>query len=71
MNVLVKSGNECNVVTYKHFCDTTEDMKNIDPRKINLGSSCVVINGSGGINTYLADSSKQWHLVNSSVNLVI
>ena len=60
-NVLIKRGNLDNVVTYRHFCDTTDDMKNIDPKEITLGSECIVIEGkNGGLEVYLAKSKKKW-----------
>lgn len=65
MNVLTKEGNQVNVTTYEHFCDTIDDMANIDPRKINLGSICVVLSGSNGkLQFYIANSNKEWKLVN-------
>lgn len=60
-NVLVKRGQLDNVATYEHFCDTTADMENINPKEINLGSVCVVLKGkSGGMEVYLATSEKEW-----------
>ena len=60
-NILVKRGQVDNVAVYEHFCDTTADMANIDPREINLGSVCVVLKGeSGGMEVYLATSKKEW-----------
>lgn len=63
MNIMTKRGSEDNVVTYEHYCDTTSDMANIDPKYITLGSVCVVINGSTGVELYIADSNKEWSAV--------
>lgn len=66
MNIMAKNGKEYNVPVYEHYCDSTSDMDNIDPHYITLGSSCVVLNGTnGGLDLYLADSQKQWHLLSS------
>lgn len=63
MTIMTKRGSEDNVVTYEHYCDTTEDMESIDPRYITLGSICVVIQGTAGIDVYIAGSNKQWSLL--------
>jgi len=63
MTVMTKRGSEDNVVTYEHYCDTVEDMEQIDPRYITLGSVCVVVKGAVGIDVYIAGSDKQWSLL--------
>lgn len=63
MNIMTKRGSEDNVVTYEHYCDTVEDMANIDPKYITLGSICVVVHSSSGILVYMAGSDKQWSLL--------
>ena len=64
-NILVKRGQLDNIVTYEHFCDTTADMRNIDPREINLGSVCIVLEGeNNSIEAYIATSKKKWIKVN-------
>ena len=66
MNILTRYGDQVNVSTYEHFCDTIEDMKNIDPKKINLGSICVVLSGSNGkLQFYIANSKKEWILASN------
>lgn len=63
-NIMTKRGNIDNITTYEHFCDTIADRANIDPKYITLGSDCIVINGeSGGIEIYIADSNKEWHIM--------
>lgn len=57
---MTKQGSQDNIITYEHICDTTADMKNIDPKYITLGSTCVVVNGEGGLEMYIATSNKQW-----------
>ena len=64
MNVMTKRGSQDNMITYEHYCDTTADMNNIDPKYITLGSVCIVISGEGGeMDVYIAGSDKQWHLM--------
>ena len=64
MNIMTKRGNQDNVITYEHYCDTTADMDNINPEYITLGSVCVVIKGANNdLEIYLADSNKNWNLV--------
>lgn len=64
MNIMTKRGEQDNVVTYEHYCDTAADMANIDSKYITLGSICVVVNGTNGeLDVYMADSNKQWHLL--------
>lgn len=60
-HVMTKRGEQDNVVTYTHFCDTIDDVADIDPAQINLGSVCVVLEGqSGGLEFYIANSNKEW-----------
>ena len=64
-NVMTKRGNVDNAVTYEHICDATEDMANINPSQITLGSTCIVLdNGSGGFDVYMAKSNKEWVQLN-------
>lgn len=60
---MTKRGSMDNEVTYEHFCDTIEDMQDIDPHYITLGSICIVVQSSGGLDIYIADSNKEWHQV--------
>ena len=66
-NVMTKCGSLDNIVTYEHLCDTTEDLQNIDPKYINLGTIAVVLQGDAGIEFYMANSQKQWILDRKSV----
>jgi len=63
MVITSKRGNKDNVVTFEHMCDTKEDMNNIDPRQINLGSVAIVLKGDSGIELYIATSEKEWILL--------
>ena len=64
MNIMTKRGTQDNVITYEHYCDTVEDMENISPEYVTLGSICVVVKGtSGDLDVYIAGSDKQWNLV--------
>ena len=59
--IMTKRGNQDNVLTYEHICDTTADMESIDPQYITLGSMCLVTQGeSGGTEAYIANSNKEW-----------
>ena len=61
MNIMTRCGSIDNVLIYEHYCDTKEDMANIDPKYINLGSICIVVKGTNDeLEIYMADSNKQW-----------
>lgn len=64
MFVNTKVGEQINVAAYEYFCDTTADMANIDPKKITLGSVCVVLQGESGLEVYIANSNKEWININ-------
>lgn len=59
-NIMTKRGSADNIITYEHICDTASDLQNIDSDYITLGSIALVLHGTGGIEFYMADSSKQW-----------
>lgn len=62
MHIISKRGNQDNVITYEHICDTSADMASIEKRYVTLGSVCIVLQGeSGAMEVYMADSSKEWH----------
>lgn len=62
MHILTKVGNQDNVVTYEHICDTLQDRDNIEKRYITLGSTCLVLSGENdALEVYMADSNKEWH----------
>ena len=64
--IMTKRGSQDNEATYEHFCDAVADMQNIEPKYINLGSICVVLEGeSGGLEIYIANSKKEWVLVSA------
>lgn len=61
-NIMTKRGSQDNVITYEHYCDTVEDMVNISPEYITLGSICVVIKGENdALELYIADSNRTWN----------
>lgn len=60
MNIMSKRGQQDNVITYEHICDTTADLNNIDPAYITLGSVAIVLQGSAGFEVYMATSTKEW-----------
>lgn len=62
MHIISKRGNQDNVITYEHICDTRADMSNIERKYITLGSVCIVLQGENdAMEVYMADSNKEWH----------
>lgn len=59
-NIMTKRGQQDNVITYEHICDTANDLQNIEPEYITLGSIAMVLHGASGVEFYIADSAKQW-----------
>ena len=60
-NIMTKRGTQDNVVTYEHICDEPEDLENINPAYITLGSVALVLHDTGDrLGAYMADSNKQW-----------
>lgn len=60
MLITSKRGAQDNIVTYEHICDTTEDLQNINPQYITLGSVAIVLQGDAGLEIYMATSNKEW-----------
>lgn len=60
MTIMSRRGQQDNVVTYEHICDTAADLATIDPRYITLGSIALVLKGISGLELYMATSDKQW-----------
>lgn len=58
--VMTKRGQQDNVVSYEHFCDTTADLNDIAPEYITLGSVAIVVQGDAGLEVYMAKSDKTW-----------
>lgn len=54
---LFKRGSLDNEVTNQFFCDTAEDLNNIPPADINLGSVAVVLDP---FEVFIANSNKEW-----------
>lgn len=59
-NIMTKRGQHDNVITYEHICDETADLQNIDPQYITLGSVALVLDGTTGLEVYMAKSDKTW-----------
>ena len=57
---MTKRGQQDNVATYEFICDSFADLQNIESKYIILGSIAIVLEGSGGVEVYMANSSKQW-----------
>ena len=60
MTIMSKRGQQDNVVTYEHICDTSDDLVTIDPAYITLGSVAIVLEGNAGLEVYMANSNKEW-----------
>lgn len=67
-NKMTKRGTQDNIVTYEHICDTTEDLQNIDPKFITLGSVAVVLEGDGGMEFYMANSNREWLIMTTNTS---
>lgn len=59
-SIMSKRGQQDNVITYEHICDTTADLDTIDPEYITLGSVAIILKGTAGLQVYMATSDKQW-----------
>ena len=68
MNIMTKRGQMDNVITYEHICDELSDRDNIDPKYITLGSVCIILEGSYGLEVYMANSRKEWILVSGGID---
>lgn len=66
MTVMTKRGQQDNVITYEHICDTIDDLLEINPEFITLGSVAIVLQGVVGLEVYMATSTKEWILLNGS-----
>lgn len=55
-----KAGSRDNVITYEHICDSVDDLQDIDPRYVTLGSVAIVLDATAGLSVYMANSNKQW-----------
>ena len=60
MTIMTKRGQQDNVVTYEHICDTTADLDKINPDYVTLGSVAIVLKGAAGLEVYMATSEKEW-----------
>lgn len=60
MTVMTKRGQQDNILTYEHICDTAADLQTIDPDYITLGSVAIVLQGATGLEVYMATSTKEW-----------
>ena len=66
---MTKCGSQDNVITYEFICDTLTDMNAIENKYRTLGSIAIVLEGdSGGLEVYIANSSKQWTVLNANMN---
>lgn len=59
-----KRGQMDNEITYEFMCDETADLQSIESQYITLGSIAIVVEGSSGLEVYMANSKKQWININ-------
>lgn len=59
-----KRGQMDNEITYEFMCDKTADLQSIEPQYVTLGSIAIVVEGSSGLEVYMANSKKQWININ-------
>lgn len=59
-SIMSKRGQQDNIITYEHICDTADDLDLIDPKYITLGSVAIVLQGDSGLEVYMANSDKEW-----------
>lgn len=60
MTIMSKRGQQDNIATYEHICDTTADLATIDPKYVTLGSIALVLKGTAGLEVYMATSTGEW-----------
>lgn len=65
---MTRRGSLDNVITYEHYCDTIADLAKIDPNEINLGTIALVVEGTAGLEVYMAKSDKSWVLIYGGVS---
>ena len=65
---MTKRGSLDNNITFEHYCDTAADLTNIDPNEINLGTIALVVEGTAGLEVYMAKSDKTWVLIYGGVS---
>jgi len=55
---MTKRGSQDNVITNEFICDSLEDLNQIDPAYVTLGSVAIILDGA--LEVYMANSNKQW-----------
>ena len=65
---MTKRGSLDNNITFEHYCDTVADLAKIDPNEINLGTIALVVEGTAGLEVYMAKSDKTWVLIYGGVS---
>lgn len=55
---MTKRGSMDNEVTNEFICETSDDLANIPPKDINLGTVAIVLKPA--IQVFIADSQKVW-----------
>lgn len=59
--IMAKRGSLDNVVTFEHYCDTTEEIQNIPKEYSTLGSIAIAVNDEQeGLAVYICNSNKEW-----------
>lgn len=57
---MTKCGSMDNQTANEFFCDTINDRNAIPSADINLGTVAIVL--TPGVQVYIADSNKEWHV---------
>ena len=65
---MTKRGSLDNNITFEHYCDTVADLDTIDPTEINLGTIALVVEGTAGLEVYMAKSDKTWTCIYGGVS---
>lgn len=55
---MTKRGSMDNEVTNEFICETSDDLANIPPKDINLGTVAIVLKPA--MQVFIADSQKMW-----------
>ena len=68
-SIMSKRGQQDNVITYEHICDTTADLSTITQRYAPLGSVAIVLKGAAGLEVYMATSDHKWLNIATSAEI--
>ena len=66
--IMTKRGTQDNIVTYEFFCDTIADRNTIERKYRTLGTIAIVLQGTGGMEVYIANSDGNWYEIGMGGN---